>query len=221
MKGETSMRCNCGCYDMDTVNVIDDVYTLKCFVCKRQYTQSVDEVYSYEKDPITNRIHRLRYLVMFHSYIYYHLGENLVSDTKWTEWALELNELQINNKELAKTVRWDSIFEDFDPCTGFNLEVPEKIRQNANSFASNKNANITYNTENNTFVNKEGTVIYDIFKYVTPSDLLLFKKNKKSVIIKSKAMGNVRLVYLMKGDCNVKTTEKTTSKTRSKRGKSD
>ncbi len=39
------------------------------------------------------RIEYLRKKLLVHSIIYYRLNENIISDKKWAEWALELEQL--------------------------------------------------------------------------------------------------------------------------------
>lgn len=40
-----------------------------------------------------------------------------------------------------------------------------------------------YDTERNYFVDEYGWPVYDIFKYMTPNQLLLFKHNQRSIRI--------------------------------------
>lgn len=59
--------------------------------------------------------------MLIHSYIYYELDTNIVSDMKWMQWARELVELQKKHPDESKKVKWYELFKDFDGSTGFHL----------------------------------------------------------------------------------------------------
>jgi hypothetical protein len=66
--------------------------------------------------------------------IYYELNTNLVSDSSWSRWAVELKELTDKYPDVAARVPLASDFKDFDPSTGYNLNyyqpwVIEKANQ--------------------------------------------------------------------------------------------
>lgn len=72
--------------------------------------------------------------MLVHSYIYYELGESLVSDAKWQQWANELVQLQKDNPIAADKVIYAQDFKDFDGTTGYHLpyrmgSIPEKAHQ--------------------------------------------------------------------------------------------
>ena len=62
---------------------------------------------------------RRRIQLAVHSYIYYQLNDNLVSDSTWQAWANELMDLQAFNPDY--TDDYDQWFEDWDGTTGFHL----------------------------------------------------------------------------------------------------
>lgn len=70
---------------------------------------------------IAAKIQQRRYQMLVHSLLYYELDISLVSDDKWSEWALELVNLQKANPDIAKTVIFANAFENFDGSTGFDL----------------------------------------------------------------------------------------------------
>ncbi len=70
---------------------------------------------------VAERILQRRLQMIIHSYIYYCLDNNIVSDRKWTEWAKELETLQREHPEEAKKVRFAELFSDWDGSTGFHL----------------------------------------------------------------------------------------------------
>ncbi len=64
-------------------------------------------------------IHRRRCQLTVHSYIYYQLNDNLISDHQWQAWADELVILQAKYPE--HTDPYDKDFKDWDGSTGFHL----------------------------------------------------------------------------------------------------
>ena len=40
-----------------------------------------------------------------------------------------------------------------------------------------------YNNEENKFIDKDGWIVWDIFKYITPNDLYLFRKKKECMVV--------------------------------------
>ena len=65
-------------------------------------------------EQIKELIYRRRQQVWVHSLIYYRMNSNLISDAKWSEWALEVENLQKEYQELAEQVPYHDIFRDFD-----------------------------------------------------------------------------------------------------------
>lgn len=59
--------------------------------------------------------------MLVHSCLYYRMGEQIVSDTKFDEWAYELVELQSTYPEESKKGVYHEFFADFDGSTGFHL----------------------------------------------------------------------------------------------------
>ena len=62
-----------------------------------------------------------RLQMIVHSYIYYELNENIVSDAVWGRWAHELVALQKQYPEASKKVKFYELFKDFQGDTGFDL----------------------------------------------------------------------------------------------------
>lgn len=65
---------------------------------------------------------------MVHSFLYYHLDTNLVSDDTWQKWADELTELQ---KECKIIGFYDTEFADWDGTTGNHLPIDDWVQQKA------------------------------------------------------------------------------------------
>lgn len=76
------------------------------------------EIYSGEELKIAEKMQQRRLQMLVHSYIYYALNDNLVSDSKWAEWANELKDLQEKYPKIAKIVPYRQGFENWDASTG-------------------------------------------------------------------------------------------------------
>ena len=70
---------------------------------------------------IKEQIQRRRLQLLIHSYIYYELNNNIISDTTWDKWAKELVKLQQQYPEESKQVKYYELFKDFDGNTGYHL----------------------------------------------------------------------------------------------------
>ncbi len=68
-----------------------------------------------------DRIRQLRLGLMIHSYLYYKMGQSIISDSKWDARARELVKLQKEYPAIAKKVRFAKVFEDFTGETGYYL----------------------------------------------------------------------------------------------------
>lgn len=62
-----------------------------------------------------------------HSYIYYELNQNIVSDAKWSAWAKELVELQNKYPNMSKKIPYAEQFVDWDGSSGAFLEYDDEI----------------------------------------------------------------------------------------------
>lgn len=71
---------------------------------------------------IAEKIRQRRLQLLVHSFIYYDLNENIVSDDKWSQWATELVYLQNEYTEISKNVIYYDTFKNFDGSTGFDLD---------------------------------------------------------------------------------------------------
>ena len=67
-----------------------------------------------QKDPIEEKIEQRRRQILVHSYIYYALDDNIISDSQWSKWAVELAELQEKYPEIAEQT---AFAEDFPVLT--------------------------------------------------------------------------------------------------------
>lgn len=74
---------------------------------------------------IAELLNRRRRQVLVHSVIYYKMNDNLISDSTWSAWATELEELQAKYPEIAAKVPYAKEFEGFDHSTGMNLPLDD------------------------------------------------------------------------------------------------
>ena len=98
------------------------------------------EIFSGEELKIAEKIQRRRYQMLVHSYIYYEMNENLVSDSQWSSWAMELADLQAKYPEIAEKVPYAKDFNGWDGSSGAFLEYVDKpnIVFTANHLVQNK-----------------------------------------------------------------------------------
>ena len=75
------------------------------------------------------RIRQLRLCLLVHSYIYYELDTNIVSDHQWQAWADELVQMQQPIHPMIG--RYDEEFRSWTGATGFHLPRDEFARSKA------------------------------------------------------------------------------------------
>ena len=95
---------------------------------KRARTQNLAPA---DAEWVKTHIEYLRKKRLVHSIIYYRLDENLISDEKWAEWALELERLTQEYPQIAQNAFLAEGFRDFDHSTGYNLplETPWAVQK--------------------------------------------------------------------------------------------
>jgi hypothetical protein len=59
-----------------------------------------------------------------------------------------------------------------------------------------KNLVLHYDAEENVMRDMNEYIIFNIFKYITPNDLFMFKKNKQNMITYGRSGEKVTLLYL-------------------------
>lgn len=59
--------------------------------------------------------------ILVHSFLYYQLNTNVISDHEFDKWSKQLYNLMQDNKELAKQTVYYKGFESFDGSSGFDL----------------------------------------------------------------------------------------------------
>ena len=84
------------------------------------------EIFSGEELKIAEKLQRRRYQMLVHSYIYYELNENLISDSQWSSWAMELVELQSKYPHIAEKVIYAKDFANWDGSSGAFLTYKNK-----------------------------------------------------------------------------------------------
>ncbi|MDF9638844.1 DNA ligase LigA-related protein [Bacillus cereus] len=66
-------------------------------------------------------ISRRRRQILVHSFLYYQMNENIISDHAYDAWSKELAELQIKYPQEASKAIYAKEFEGFDGSSGFDL----------------------------------------------------------------------------------------------------
>ena len=103
------------------------------------------------KQSIPERIKQLRSCMLIHSYIYYKLNMNVISDDQWQRMANELRDLHHTYGE--KWEWYDNDFRNWTGATGMHLSIDNWIIDKANyiiknnediKYKSNKNQDIFY-----------------------------------------------------------------------------
>ena len=85
-------------------------------------------------DPkILELINRRENQVLIHSIIYYNLNENIIDDSTWSKWAMELVELMRDYPNEFANSHHYAMFKNFDGSTGF--DIANKASTNAVSKA--------------------------------------------------------------------------------------
>lgn len=111
---------------------------------------------------IMAKIKQRRRQMLVHSYIYYELNQNIVSDHKWSKWAKELEQLQKDYPEESKAVEEYEQFRDWDGSSGAFLKFGENIKTVANILLYISKANQTtksaISTANSTKKSQKGKV---------------------------------------------------------------
>jgi hypothetical protein len=82
---------------------------------------------------IEELIHRRRRQVLLHSYLYYQMNTNIISDHTYDYWCKELAELQRDYPEESKNVSfYFKEFSDFDGSTGCDLPQEPWMHEKCN-----------------------------------------------------------------------------------------
>lgn len=77
------------------------------------------------KEEIAELINRRRRQILVHSIIYYEMNDNLISDSQWSKWAVELAKLQNDYPSIAAECWYAEHFKGFDGSTGYNLPLDD------------------------------------------------------------------------------------------------
>ena len=80
-----------------------------------------------ENKQIAELIHRRREQMLVHSYIYYQLNDNIIDDSTWSKWAMELQQLQKDYPDISKRVVYYELFKDWDGSSGAFLKFPVRV----------------------------------------------------------------------------------------------
>lgn len=80
---------------------------------------------------IEEKIKQRRLQMLIHSYIYYELNTNIITDFKWSQWAMELVQLQKDNPIASKNVIYYNEFKNWDGNTGAFLQYDKWVKDKA------------------------------------------------------------------------------------------
>ena len=69
--------------------------------------------------------------MLVHSYLYYEKDVNIISDAKWSQWAMELVQLQKDNPKVSNEVEYADLFKDWDGSSGAFLKYDDAIKATA------------------------------------------------------------------------------------------
>ena len=83
------------------------------------------DIFSGEELKIAEKIQQRRLQMLVHSYIYYRMDDNIVTDHQWSAWATELADLQNKYPDIEKQVPFRKGFEDWDGSSGAFLHLNE------------------------------------------------------------------------------------------------
>lgn len=97
----------------------------KEFNAQRYIKKTVGWNVTPENNKIAALIKRRRLQLLVHSCIYYRFNDNVISDKQWTDWAIELEQLQEKYPDISKTCDWADAFDGFDHSTGFDLPIDD------------------------------------------------------------------------------------------------
>ena len=75
--------------------------------------------------PIASKIQQRRLQMLVHSYIYYKLDENIISDHAFNCWGHELTNLQNKHPDIASRVCYAEAFKDWTGDTGAFLPLDD------------------------------------------------------------------------------------------------
>ena len=83
---------------------------------------------------LSEKIRQRRTQILVHSYIYYHMDTNVVSDDMWQQWADELVSLQEMWETLGMTKKinfYDEAFADWTGASGAFLPFDPWVKERA------------------------------------------------------------------------------------------
>lgn len=81
---------------------------------------------------VFEKIRQRRLQMLVHSYIYYELNDNIITDATWSRWAKELQRLQTKYPKTSKKAPYYSQFKNWDGSSGAFLDFDDKVVAVAN-----------------------------------------------------------------------------------------
>lgn len=109
---------------------------------KKEYEPEQDFIkpgmFSEDELPMAELIQRRRLQLLVHSYIYYDMDYNLISDRTYDIIGKQLVELQKDYPEIASRVCYAEVFKEWDGSTGFHLPKTGWVKDKAIQLFSTK-----------------------------------------------------------------------------------
>lgn len=96
---------------------------------KRVYyiTSKSRTIKKFEETRLRQLIRRRRRQMLIHSFLYYRMNTNLISDQQFDAWAKELADLQKEHPKISRHLEFYSLFKDWDGSTGYHLPYLPQI----------------------------------------------------------------------------------------------
>ena len=77
---------------------------------------------------INEKIKQRRRQMLVHSFLYYEMDTNIIDDSTWSKWGVELAKLQNENPDIASKVEYAEQFKDWDGSSGAHLVYDDTIK---------------------------------------------------------------------------------------------
>lgn len=114
--------------DVERDEIIDNLnglYDENYYLFRQKFEEEVGDLEMIDETYLESLINRRQRQILVHSIIYYKYNANLISDSTWTKWAVELEELQKQYPHIAASQYYGEYFKGFDHSTGYSLPLDD------------------------------------------------------------------------------------------------
>ena len=87
---------------------------------------------------VQEKIKQRRRQMLVHSYLYYEKDVSIISDYQWSQWAMELVQLQTDYPKESAEVEFADLFSDWNGSSGAHLQYSDSIKHIAEHLYSIK-----------------------------------------------------------------------------------